>query len=124
MSRPDATRYDRNGLNYLAVIKLASTRLWPRLYESAAQMTGSPVYQGFATLRRSIAACRKSLSAINSFASVLAFLPAVPLPVTLAQSLRPATLSEHTAAVDPFPAPSAHKPKNPTLPAHLSVSHP
>lgn len=31
-----ATRYDRNPLNYLAMIKLASTRLWLRFYESAA----------------------------------------------------------------------------------------
>lgn len=31
-----ATRYDRLALNYLAMIKLASTRLWLRAYESAA----------------------------------------------------------------------------------------
>jgi transposase len=31
-----AMRFDRNPLNYLAMIKLASTRLWLRLYESAA----------------------------------------------------------------------------------------
>ncbi len=31
-----ATRYDRSALNYLAMIKLASTRLWLRFYESAA----------------------------------------------------------------------------------------
>ena len=31
-----ATRYDRLAENYLAMIKLASTRLWLRLYESAA----------------------------------------------------------------------------------------
>ncbi len=31
-----ATRYDRNPLNYLAMIKIASTRLWLRFYESAA----------------------------------------------------------------------------------------
>lgn len=31
-----ATRYDRNPLNYLAMAKLASTRLWLRHYESAA----------------------------------------------------------------------------------------
>jgi transposase len=31
-----ATRYDRSPLNYLAMVKLASTRLWLRLYESAA----------------------------------------------------------------------------------------
>lgn len=30
-----ATRYDRNSLNYLATIKLATTRLWLRFYESA-----------------------------------------------------------------------------------------
>lgn len=30
-----ATRYDRNPLNYLAMIKLASTRLWLGFYESA-----------------------------------------------------------------------------------------
>jgi len=31
-----AMRFDRNPLNYLAMIKLASTRLWLRAYESAA----------------------------------------------------------------------------------------
>lgn len=31
-----AMRFDRNPLNYLAMIKLASTRLWLRVYESAA----------------------------------------------------------------------------------------
>lgn len=31
-----ATRYDRNALNFLAMIKLASTRLWLRVYESTA----------------------------------------------------------------------------------------
>ncbi|MFM7347061.1 MAG: IS5/IS1182 family transposase, partial [Tagaea sp.] len=31
-----ATRYDRNPLNYLAMAKLASARLWLRHYESAA----------------------------------------------------------------------------------------
>ncbi|MFM8991182.1 MAG: IS5/IS1182 family transposase, partial [Alphaproteobacteria bacterium] len=31
-----ATRYDRNPLNYLAMVKLASTRLRLRHYESAA----------------------------------------------------------------------------------------
>jgi transposase len=31
-----ATRYDRSPLNYLAMIKLASTRLWLRSYESTA----------------------------------------------------------------------------------------
>ena len=31
-----ATRYDRSPLNYLAMVKLASTRLWLRSYESAA----------------------------------------------------------------------------------------
>ena len=31
-----ATRYDRLPENYLAMIKLASARLWMRLYESAA----------------------------------------------------------------------------------------
>ena len=31
-----AMRFDRNPLNYLAMIKLASTRLWLRHYESAA----------------------------------------------------------------------------------------
>ena len=31
-----ATRYDRNSLNYLAMIKIASIRLWLRIYESAA----------------------------------------------------------------------------------------
>src|SRR5262245_24930310 len=31
-----ATRYARNPLNYLAMVKIASTRLWLRVYESAA----------------------------------------------------------------------------------------
>ncbi len=31
-----AMRFDRSALNYLAMIKLASTRLWLRVYESAA----------------------------------------------------------------------------------------
>ena len=31
-----ATRYDRNALNYLAMIKIAIVRLWLRFYESAA----------------------------------------------------------------------------------------
>ncbi|BCH05011.1 hypothetical protein MesoLj131b_70100 (plasmid) [Mesorhizobium sp. 131-2-5] len=31
-----ATRYDRNPLNFLAAIKLASVRIWLRNYESAA----------------------------------------------------------------------------------------
>ena len=31
-----ATRYARNPLNYLAMVKIASTRLWLRAYESAA----------------------------------------------------------------------------------------
>jgi transposase len=31
-----ATRYDRNPLNYLAMIKIACVRLWLRFYESAA----------------------------------------------------------------------------------------
>jgi transposase len=31
-----ATRYDRNALNYLAMIKIAVVRLWLRFYESAA----------------------------------------------------------------------------------------
>jgi transposase len=31
-----ATRYDRLALNYLAMLKLAATRLWLRAYESAA----------------------------------------------------------------------------------------
>lgn len=31
-----ATRYDRNPLNYLAMAKIASIRLWLRFYESAA----------------------------------------------------------------------------------------
>jgi transposase len=31
-----ATRFDRNPLNYLAMVKLASTRLWLWLYEPAA----------------------------------------------------------------------------------------
>jgi transposase len=31
-----ATRYDRNPLNFLATIKLATARLWLRFYESAA----------------------------------------------------------------------------------------
>lgn len=31
-----AMRFDRNPLNYLAMIKLASTPLWLRVYESAA----------------------------------------------------------------------------------------
>jgi transposase len=31
-----ATRYDRSSLNYLAMAKIASTRLWLRFYESAA----------------------------------------------------------------------------------------
>jgi len=34
-----ATRYDRNPLNYLAMIKIAIVRLWLRTYESAAQQT-------------------------------------------------------------------------------------
>ena len=31
-----ATRYDRHPLNYLAMAKLASIRLWLRIYESTA----------------------------------------------------------------------------------------
>jgi transposase len=31
-----ATRYDRNPLNYLAMIKIASMRLWLRVYQSTA----------------------------------------------------------------------------------------
>ena len=31
-----ATRYDKNPLNYLAAVKLASTRIWLRSYESTA----------------------------------------------------------------------------------------
>ena len=31
-----ATRYDRSPLNYLAMAKIASTRLWLRFYESTA----------------------------------------------------------------------------------------
>ena len=31
-----ATRYDRNALNYLAMVKIACLRLWLRFYESAA----------------------------------------------------------------------------------------
>jgi len=31
-----ATRYDKNPLNYLAAIKLASIRIWMRSYESTA----------------------------------------------------------------------------------------
>jgi transposase len=31
-----ATRYDRDPLNFLAAIKLASVRIWLRAYESAA----------------------------------------------------------------------------------------
>ncbi|HUZ32364.1 MAG TPA: IS5/IS1182 family transposase, partial [Xanthobacteraceae bacterium] len=31
-----ATRYDRNALNYLAMLKIACVRLWLRFYESAA----------------------------------------------------------------------------------------
>ena len=31
-----ATRFDRNALNYLAMIKIAVVRLWLRFYESAA----------------------------------------------------------------------------------------
>jgi len=31
-----ATRYDRNALNYLAMIKIAIVRLWLRFYESTA----------------------------------------------------------------------------------------
>jgi cold shock protein len=33
---PFATRYDRNALNYLAMIKIAVVPLWLRFYESAA----------------------------------------------------------------------------------------
>jgi transposase len=29
-----ATRYDRNALNYLAMVKIAIVRLWRRFYES------------------------------------------------------------------------------------------
>ena len=29
-----ATRYDRNALNYLAMVKIAIVRLWLRFYES------------------------------------------------------------------------------------------
>jgi transposase len=36
-----ATRYDRNPLNYLAMIKIAVVRLWLRFYESAAYCTVS-----------------------------------------------------------------------------------
>lgn len=35
-SRRIATRYDRLALTYLAMVKLAATRLWLRAYESAA----------------------------------------------------------------------------------------
>ncbi|MFZ3033000.1 MAG: IS5/IS1182 family transposase, partial [Parvibaculum sp.] len=31
-----ATRYDKNPLNFLAAIKLASIRIWLRSYESTA----------------------------------------------------------------------------------------
>ena len=31
-----ATRFDRDGLNYLAMIKIAVFRLWLRFYESAS----------------------------------------------------------------------------------------
>jgi transposase len=37
-----ATRYDRLAETYLAMVKLASTRLWLRTYESAAQLSPKP----------------------------------------------------------------------------------